>query len=225
VPWHSRCRSYSDPGKFSVIEHRRLRLIRRLAAACGVMLLAGVTSVQAQTTPNASPTITAADRRFMREMIGHHQQAVEMTALVAVRSRDAQVQLLAERIAVSQRDEIAMMQRWLRTHGDGADTTATPVVHDMTAHAGHDMHGGASMPGMLTSVEMAALRAARGARFDRLFLDGMIRHHGGALTMVANLVTVPGAAQESSINRFVSDVDADQRAEIARMRRLMAMRR
>jgi uncharacterized protein (DUF305 family) len=181
--------------------------------------------VQAQATLRASPSVTNADLRFMREMIGHHQQAVEMTALVAARSRDAQLQLLAERIAVSQRDEIAMMRRWLLTHGVGPDSAETPVIHDMMPRAGHDLHGGASMPGMLTSAEMSALRAARGVRFDRLFLDGMIRHHGGALTMVANLLTVPGAAQESSINRFVSDVDADQRAEIARMRRLLAMRR
>ncbi len=178
----------------------------------------------AQTTPAAMPAVTAADVRFMQEMIGHHQQAVEMTALVSARTRRAQLRLLAERIGVSQTDEMALMQRWLRAHGGSGDATAS---HDMSEHDGHDISGTGGiplMPGMLSRTEMAALRAARGARFDRLFLEGMIRHHGGALTMVEQLLHAPGAAQESSINRFVSDVDADQRAEIARMRRMLNAR-
>jgi uncharacterized protein (DUF305 family) len=150
-------------------------------------------------------------------MIGHHQQAVEMSALVAARTRRAQMRTLAERITVSQADEMAMMRQWLRAHG-ASDTSV--VSHDVGAHAGHDMGSTASMPGMLSAERMAALRAARGARFDRLFLDGMIRHHEGALTMVRQLLG-QGGAQESSINRFVSDVDADQRAEIARMQRML----
>jgi len=181
----------------------------------------------AQATQGAVPAVTAADVRFMQEMIGHHQQAVEMTALVSARTRRAQLRLLAERIGVSQTDEMALMRRWLRAHGGSGDATAS---HDMSEHDGHDMSGTGGiqlmplMPGMLSRTEMAALRAARGARFDRLFLEGMIRHHGGALTMVEQLLHAPGAAQESSINRFVSDVDADQRAEIARMRRMLNAR-
>jgi len=73
------------------------------------------------------------------------------------------------------------------------------------------------MPGMLTQEEMEKLAAAKGVEFDRLFLEGMIKHHGGALTMVSDLLTHPGAGQEPVIFMFVSDVDADQRAEIARM--------
>lgn len=168
---------------------------------------------------STAPAVTAADIRFMQEMIGHHQQAVEMTALVATRTRRAQLNVLAERISVSQADEIAMMHQWLRTRG--ADTVS---AHDMSAHAGHDMAAAPLMPGMLSAREMAALRGARGARFDRLFLEGMIRHHGGALTMVEQLLATAGAAQESSINRFVTDVDTDQRAEIRRMRQMLDAR-
>jgi uncharacterized protein (DUF305 family) len=73
------------------------------------------------------------------------------------------------------------------------------------------------MPGMLTDEEMAALAAAKGAEFDRLFLSGMIKHHNGALTMVSELFASPGAAQESEVFAFASDVDADQRMEINRM--------
>jgi uncharacterized protein (DUF305 family) len=77
------------------------------------------------------------------------------------------------------------------------------------------------MPGMLTDAELARLAAARGAEFDRLFLESMIRHHEGALVMVADYFKTPGAGQESEAYRLASDVDADQRAEIRRMRSLL----
>jgi uncharacterized protein (DUF305 family) len=193
------------------------RLIVQVAGVVAALLSAAV-NVQGQPVPVASPAVTAADVRFMRDMIGHHQQAVEMTGLVAARSRDRQLRVLAERIAVSQADEIAQMRQWLRAHGAGSDTASSHAAHEASGHDGHDM------PGMLSAQDIAALRASRGRAFDRRFLEGMIRHHAGALAMVAELQAVPGAAQESSINRFVTDVDADQRAEIARMRRLLDRR-
>ena len=201
----------------------------RIVGFLGLVVVSPVLGLPAfaQATQGAVPAVTAADVRFMQEMIGHHQQAVEMTALVSARTRRPQLRMLAERIGLSQSDEMALMRRWLRAHGGSGDATAS---HDMSEHDGHDMSGTGGiqlmplMPGMLSRTEMAALRAARGARFDRLFLEGMIRHHGGALTMVEQLLHAPGAAQESSINRFVSDVDADQRAEIARMRRMLKPR-
>ena len=79
------------------------------------------------------------------------------------------------------------------------------------------MPGATLMPGMLTPEEMARLAAAKGVEFDRLFLEGMIKHHGGAITMVKELFSTPGAGQESEIFAFASDVDADQRMEIDRM--------
>jgi uncharacterized protein (DUF305 family) len=75
---------------------------------------------------------------------------------------------------------------------------------------------------MLTPAEMDRLAKTTGAGFERLFLESMIRHHEGALTMVAELFATPGAAQEPAIFRLASDVDADQRAEIRRMRALLA---
>jgi uncharacterized protein (DUF305 family) len=153
---------------------------------------------------------TAADTQFMQAMIGHHQQAVDMTALLATRTKSEAMRRLGQRIAISQADEIRLMQRWLTVRGEaGAD-----------AHARH-VHDAALMPGMLTSEEMARLAAATGPAFDRLFLEGMIKHHGGALTMVEELFTHAGAGQESEVFMFVSDVDADQRAEIARMGALL----
>jgi uncharacterized protein (DUF305 family) len=148
---------------------------------------------------------TAFDVQFMQGMIGHHAQAVEMVALVPTRTGREDVQMLALRIDVSQADEIKMMQEWLQARGQ-----AVPDPH--AHHAGAGM-----MPGMLTEEEMSRLAAASGAEFDRLFLEGMIKHHEGALTMVRELFASTGAAQESEVFAFAADVDADQRMEIERM--------
>lgn len=158
---------------------------------------------------------TAADVAFMQGMIGHHAQALVMTALVPERSSRPDLGLLAERITASQRDEITQMQLWLRDRGMEAPDPSS-------AHAHHDAAHPALMPGMLTPEEIAQLGAARGSAFDRLFLEFMIKHHEGALQMVADLRRSPGALQEPQLFDFASDVDADQRAEIARMRRLLA---
>lgn len=149
---------------------------------------------------------TGADVTFMQGMIGHHAQAVEMVALVPSRTTWDDVRKLALRIDVSQADEIKMMEEWLRARGQ-----EVPGPHAM------HMHGATLMPGMLTEEEMAHLAAATGAEFDRLFLQGMIKHHAGALTMVEELFSNPGAAQESEVFAFVSDVEADQKMEIDRM--------
>lgn len=152
------------------------------------------------------PGVTAADIAFMQGMIGHHAQALEMVALLQTRTESDAMKRMAQRIAVSQADEIVMMREWLEARG-----AAAPSEH---AHHAHDA---ALMPGMLTAAEMQRLAAARGREFDRLFLEGMIRHHQGALVMVRDLFNSPGAAQDAEIFAFASDVDADQRMEIARM--------
>jgi uncharacterized protein (DUF305 family) len=148
---------------------------------------------------------TEADVRFMQGMIGHHSQALAMTALLASRTTSEKMRRLALRIEVSQADEIKMMTSWLKWRG-----LAAPDEH---AH----MHGAMLMPGMLTADEMARLAATSGAAFDRLFLESMIKHHEGALVMVKELFSTPGAGQESEIFAFASDVDSDQRMEIDRM--------
>jgi uncharacterized protein (DUF305 family) len=153
---------------------------------------------------------TAADIRFMQGMIGHHAQALEMCTLLTSRTSRDDMRLLARRIEISQADEIKMMQEWLKARG-----AEVPAEH------AHHAHGPASaqilMPGMLTADEMRRLASATGAAFDRLFLEFMIKHHAGALAMVNDLFSQPGAGQESEIFAFASDVDADQRMEIDRM--------
>jgi uncharacterized protein (DUF305 family) len=162
-----------------------------------------------QATDLSRVKYTPADVRFMQGMIGHHQQALEMTELLKTRTASDDMRKLAQRIELSQSDEIKMMQEWLTHRGQ---TLPDP-------HAHH--RGGALMPGMLTADDMARLAAAKGAEFDRLFLEFMIKHHAGALVMVEELLAQPGGGQESEINAFASDVDADQRMEIDRMRALL----
>jgi uncharacterized protein (DUF305 family) len=163
------------------------------------------------------PRHTEADVRFMQGMIPHHAQALDMTALVPARSRRRDLRLIAERIEVSQTDEIAWMTRWLQDrHAEVPD----PAAHAHGAgHHGEGRH--ALMPGMLTPEEMAQLADATGPAFDRLFLQFMVRHHEGALLMVAELHATPGAAQATEVFRFAADVEADQQAEIGRMRALL----
>jgi uncharacterized protein (DUF305 family) len=155
---------------------------------------------------------TGADIKFMQGMIGHHAQALEMVELLKTRSASDDMKKLALRIELSQDDEIKMMQHWLEARGQ-------PAPNRMAMH----MHGAMLMPGMLTPDEMQRLQQATGADFDRLFLEGMIKHHGGALTMVKELLDTPGAAQESEVFAFVSDVEADQRMEIDRMGAMLGM--
>ena len=157
-----------------------------------------------------APRHSDGDVRFMQGMIHHHAQALDMTALVAARTASEDMQKLARRIELSQRDEIEMMREWL-----AARDAAVPGEH------AHHAPGAPLMPGMLTADEMAQLAAAKGAEFDRLFLGLMIKHHAGALTMVKELFSTPGAGQEPAIFAFASDVDADQLIEIRRMERML----
>jgi uncharacterized protein (DUF305 family) len=149
---------------------------------------------------------TEADVRFMQGMISHHAQALEMTALLSKRSEREVMRELGKRIELSQQDEIRMMQEWLRARGQ--EVTAIDAHHAQGAHL---------MPGMLTPEEMSRLGEAEGVAFDRLFLELMIRHHRGALTMVEDLLRQQGAAQDSQLFQFTSDITADQGMEIERM--------
>ena len=197
---------------------RGARGIRGAArAALGLLALAGLPALSPAEAgaQSAATQHTPADVKFMQGMIQHHAQAVQMVALVPQRTQRQDLKLLAMRIDVSQTDEMEMMRLWLRDRGE--------AVPDTGAHAGHGAHGGHGlMPGMLSPEEMEALARATGAEFDRLFLEGMIKHHEGALAMVEELFATPGAGQETAIFSFASDVDADQRAEIDRMRKLLA---
>ncbi|HYN80495.1 MAG TPA: DUF305 domain-containing protein [Gemmatimonadaceae bacterium] len=167
------------------------------------------------------PPYTPADVQFMQGMIRHHAQAIVMTSLASTHAARQDVKILAGRIDVSQQDDIAFMQRWLRERNE--TVPEIDARHDM---GGHQMpkpgaSGSELMPGMLTAAQLTQLSAARGPEFDRLFLTFMIKHHEGALTMVDRLFSSQGAAQESNVFQFASDVEIDQNTEIERMRGML----
>jgi uncharacterized protein (DUF305 family) len=163
---------------------------------------------------------SAPDVAFMQGMIMHHNQAVEMTAMIESRSHNPEVLELGKKISISQTDEMGFMKRWLQDHGK----PTTMEMPGMDHMAGMDMSSMQMpmMPGMLTEDQMKALRNSTGATFDHLFLTGMIQHHTGALSMVKDLFRTPGAAQDPLLFDFTSDVDNTQQAEIDTMRHMLA---
>jgi uncharacterized protein (DUF305 family) len=210
-----------------IVKMRQLIALVFLTLAAGACRTAGAVSAPAQEpaapivqpgAPGQTPRVvdagqaadlskvqfTKADVDFMQGMIGHHLQALEMVELLETRTGNEDMKKLGLRIQLSQQDEIKMMGDWLGSRGQ-----EVPGEH---AH-----HTGMLMPGMLSPDEMAHLAAAKGVEFDRLFLSGMIKHHNGALIMVDELFAKPGAAQDSDIYAFASDVVADQRMEMDRM--------
>jgi uncharacterized protein (DUF305 family) len=151
---------------------------------------------------------TKADVEFMQGMIAHHAQAIVMAKLAEKNSTNAQLLKLSRKIDQSQVPEIQIMQDWLRRYEQFAPDTSS----------WHDMR----MDGMLSDAELKAMSDAKGAAFDRLFLNGMIKHHAGAIKMVEDLFKTPGAGQEVDANVFANDVVTAQSAEIGIMRRLLA---
>jgi len=174
-------------------------------------------------TTGVLPAVSPKDIEFMQGMIMHHAQAVEMTALIDSRSENKEVRLLGARISHSQAEEIKFMENWLKARGQAT----TMSMQSMAGMPGMDMPGmdmskhEMLMPGMLTAKQMEALRNAKGKDFERLFLEGMIQHHGGALTMVKDLFDTAGAGQDAVLFNFATDVDSGQRAEIRIMQGML----
>ena len=161
------------------------------------------------------PPVSPADVKFMQGMIMHHAQAIEMTALISSHTENKELRSLGERISRSQSDEISFMKRWLSARGEPTSPTL-PATHG-THTPNHHM----LMPGMLNSKQMDALKNAKAKEFDRLFLEGMIQHHNGALIMVKELFDSPGAGQDAELFNFATEVDTGQRAEIKVMKTML----
>ena len=168
-------------------------------------------------TPDGRYQFVAADVHFMTGMISHHAQAVVMAGWAPTHAAATPVRLLCERIVVGQGDEIKLMQTWLRDRKQPVPAANALRMKMMMNGMEHDM----LMPGMLSDEEMAQLDKARGPEFDRLFIEGMIKHHYGAITMVDEMFGTPGAGQDEIVFRFASDVYADQTTEIERMQKML----
>lgn len=179
------------------------------------------TRVLPSTTKAKLPPLSTADVQFMQGMIMHHAQAVEMTALIESHTEDNDVRSLGARISHSQSDEIRFMKRWLVSRGQPVEMAMPEMDHSKMSHAQHMKMSHELMPGMLTAEQMEALRKANGDEFARLFLAGMIQHHGGALTMVKDLFDTAGSGQEAELFNFATDVDSGQRAEIRIMQNML----
>ncbi len=197
------------------------------SGACRAATAQAPTSVQPQGAPGMTPAqlaelnggippFTAADVQFMSGMIGHHAQAIIMSSWAQSHGASGRVRTLCERIVVSQQDEIKYMQTWL------ADRHETVPEADPRGYTMPGLDHQMLMPGMLTPEQMASLDRSRGAQFDRMFLSSMITHHRGALDMVHQLMTSPGAAQDAGLFAYATDVQAGQAAEIDRMQRMLA---
>jgi uncharacterized protein (DUF305 family) len=215
-------------GSFSFAAHAQQQ--QGNAATTPVVVQPGAPGKPSKTLPPSTratlPPPSQADVEFMQGMIMHHSQAVEMTALIPSHTDNKDVRSLGARISSSQSDEIKFMQRWLASRGE-------PLSMPMAGMPGMDMpqndKPGAEkpaqsmplMPGMLTVEQMDALRKAKGAEFDHLFLTGMIQHHNGALIMVKDLFDTPGAGQDAELFNFATDVDSGQRAEIRIMQSML----
>jgi uncharacterized protein (DUF305 family) len=195
---------------------RTIAVAIMLAAGVGLAACAGAPPPAAAPAP--APPV-AADVRFMQDMITHHAQALEMAALVEGRTGMPLMERLAERIRQSQVAEIARMARWLEARGQ---TVPALPGGGHEPHAAHGAGAHAAMPGMASPEQLEALAAASGTAFDRRFLELMIRHHEGALTMVAELFATDSGGLEPELFQLASEVDAGQRAEIARMRQILS---
>ena len=218
----------NSPGEFHIMAaftKSRLLLSAALLASSGPLAAQQAPIVQPgapgeaprllsaeQATKLAGATHSPADVAFMQGMITHHQQAVDMAALVNERTNNEDIVAVAGRIDASQKDEMKFMTGWLTDRGE-------PVKRG-GMHAGHGAHH--AMMGMATPAQMAELAASNGTAFDRLFLQLMIRHHAGAVDMVDELHDQPGTAYEPVMFEFTNDVMTDQRAEIERMNTLLA---
>src|SRR2546423_3493313 len=192
---------------------------QQTAPATPVVVQPGAPGKPTRTLPSTTratlPPVSPADVQFMQGMIMHHAQAVEMTALIASHTQNKDLRSLGARISSSQSDEIKFMKRWLAASGD-------PVSPAMPEMPGMDMSKQPMlMPGMLTPKQMEALKKAKGAEFDQLFLTGMIQHHNGALIMVKDLFDTAGSGQDAELFNFATDVDSGQRAEIRIMQNML----
>lgn len=167
-----------------------------------------------------------ADITFMQGMIMHHSQAIEMTNLMPARTHNKALLEFGKRISISQGDEIKWMQKWLEARGQATTMAMDPMpmggMGNMNMGNMKMDPAPMMMPGMLTPAQMKALKAATGAKFDNLFLTGMIQHHTGALSMVSDLYAQGGAEQDNQMYDFATDIDNTQSAEIKIMQGMLS---
>jgi uncharacterized protein (DUF305 family) len=204
--------------------HRPLRAVLMAVIAVGLVLLGGGLAVALGIGRTEEPTAESVDAGFSRDMSRHHLQGVEMANLVAGRSEDPEVRMLAFDISSTQTNQAGRMQGWLSLWGlplTGGETMAWMAADG--GHAGHgtDTGSGALMPGMATEQELAHLRGLSGPAFDVEFLRLMIRHHQGGKDMAEYGAEHAGEAAVRDLARSIVD---SQSAETTMMAGMLADR-
>ena len=164
-------------------------------------------------TKIANTSYIEADVNFLKGMIIHHKQAILMSSFAKESTNNKSILELADRIGVSQKDEIDFMTSWLKKRGE---YNLDKKDHNSEKHN----HMRENMIGMASSKDIEKLGSYSGTDFDRLFLQLMIVHHDGALEMVKELKKFSGSTYEPILNEFVSDLVNDQGVEIERMNKL-----
>ncbi|GAA2641337.1 DUF305 domain-containing protein [Streptomyces vastus] len=207
--------------------HRTLIRRTALAATAGVAALVlsacgggghDMGSMGSDSSPSASASAkngkhNDADVSFATEMIQHHRQAVEMADLADSRASSQEVKDLATKIKGAQDPEIKTMSGWLTSWGE-------EVPADMSGMEGHDMGDMSSMPGMMSSEDMDKLEKASGAEFDKTFLEMMVKHHEGAVSMAK---TENANGGYGPAVKLADDVITAQTAEIEQMNKMLGM--
>lgn len=171
--------------------------------------------------------VTEADETFVQHMVVHHAQALEMVELAEGRLTDDEVSAIAARIEAAQQPEISTMARWLVEQDLPVPVEAESAGVDIAALGGEpmeDMSGmdaggmeGMDMPGMASSEELDALGSATGPEAETMFLELMIAHHEGALTMTTEQAT---DGRDVLLGELANEMFVEQQAEIGRMQEM-----
>jgi uncharacterized protein (DUF305 family) len=179
------------------------------APRSAVWLLALLAASRAFAQDAGGPLYTPDDLMFLTHMIVHHEQALELTALVPTRTKREQFIRFARYLEGAQQAEIDQMRGMLAL----ATERGIEIPH-------HEMHGDPPMAGMLSKAQMAAIRAASGPEFERLWLEGMILHHQGALDMALREQrrAFETGRRAYGIDTMLDDIVVVQRGEITKMR-------
>lgn len=180
-----------------------------LLAVLAALLLGGLAGYWLGRAP--TPAADSVDAGFARDMSLHHDQAVQMAALVYDRSDDPAVRSLAFDILTTQQGQIGIMSGWLDAWGLSW-TSAGPRM----AWMGMPTDG--LMPGMATAEQMDALRAADGEAADVLFLQLMIPHHLGGVSMATEAAV---RAEREPVRLLATSMAEAQTSEIAYMNELL----
>lgn len=199
----------------STRDQRRGKLENYIVLGVLVALLAGATIFIYQAIPRF-PGENSAEAGFLRDMITHHNQAVEMAMIIHDRTADPALKSLATDMVLTQSSQIGMMQGWLNVWGVDA-TGNQPAM----AWMGDPVPEGKQMPGMATPAQVDQLKTLPVAKAEILFLQLMIRHHQGGVNMAEAILQ---KSSQTQIRQLANTIVTGQQTEINAMNGMLAQR-